>query len=113
MSDFMLKALWKAFLDTLTMVSVSAAIVWFAGIALAVVLVTTGRGAIFAAPTLNRVLGTLINAFRATPFIILLVALIPLTRLITGTTIGVWAAVVPITLSATPFFARIAEVSLR
>ncbi len=113
MSEFMLKALWKAFLDTLTMVSVSAAIVWFAGIALAVVLVTTGRGAIFAAPTLNRVLGTLINAFRATPFIILLVALIPLTRLITGTTIGVWAAVVPITLSATPFFARIAEVSLR
>ncbi|WP_312379064.1 methionine ABC transporter permease [Pseudomonas oryzihabitans] len=113
MSDFMLKALWKAFLDTLTMVSVSAAIVWFVGIALAVVLVTTGRGAIFAAPTLNRVLGTLINAFRATPFIILLVALIPLTRLITGTTIGVWAAVVPITLSATPFFARIAEVSLR
>lgn len=113
MSDFMLKALWKAFLDTLTMVSVSAAIVWFAGIALAVVLVTTGRGAIFAAPTLHRVLGTVINAFRATPFIILLVALIPLTRLITGTTIGVWAAVVPITLSATPFFARIAEVSLR
>ncbi|APQ10076.1 ABC transporter permease [Pseudomonas oryzihabitans] len=113
MSEFMLKALWKAFLDTLTMVSISAAIVWFAGIALAVILVTTGRGAIFAAPTLNRVLGTVINAFRATPFIILLVALIPLTRLITGTTIGVWAAVVPITLSATPFFARIAEVSLR
>lgn len=113
MSEFMLKALWKAFLDTLTMVSVSAAIVWFAGIALAVVLVTTGRGAIFAAPTLNRMLGTVVNAFRATPFIILLVALIPLTRLITGTTIGVWAAVVPITLSATPFFARIAEVSLR
>ncbi|QDD87944.1 methionine ABC transporter permease [Pseudomonas oryzihabitans] len=113
MSEFMIKALWKAFLDTLTMVSISAAIVWFAGIALAVVLVTTGRGAIFAAPTLNRVLGTVINAFRATPFIILLVALIPLTRLITGTTIGVWAAVVPITLSATPFFARIAEVSLR
>lgn len=113
MSEFMLKALWKAFLDTLTMVSVSAAIVWFAGIALAVVLVTTGRGAIFAAPTLNRMLSTVVNAFRATPFIILLVALIPLTRLITGTTIGVWAAVVPITLSATPFFARIAEVSLR
>jgi len=113
MSEFMLKALWKAFLDTLIMVSVSAAIVWFAGIALAVVLVTTGRGAIFAAPTLNRMLGTVVNAFRATPFIILLVALIPLTRLITGTTIGVWAAVVPITLSATPFFARIAEVSLR
>lgn len=113
MSEYMLKALWKAFVDTLTMVGISAAIVWFVGIALAMVLVTTARGAIFAAPTLNRVLGGVINGFRATPFIILLVALIPFTRLITGTTIGVWAAVVPITLSAIPFFARIAEVSLR
>lgn len=113
MSEFMLKALYKAFLDTLTMVSISAVIVWFAGIALGMVLVTTARGAIFSAPTLNRVLGAVINGFRATPFIILLVALIPLTRLLVGTTIGVWAAVVPITLSATPFFARVAEVSLR
>ncbi|PVZ20651.1 MULTISPECIES: methionine ABC transporter permease [unclassified Pseudomonas] len=113
MSEFMLKALYKAFLDTLTMVSLSAVIVWFAGIALGMVLVTTARGAIFSAPTLNRVLGAIINGFRATPFIILLVALIPLTRLLVGTTIGVWAAVVPITLSATPFFARVAEVSLR
>lgn len=113
MSEFMLKALYKAFLDTLTMVSISAVIVWVAGIALGMVLVTTARGAIFSAPTLNRVLGAVINGFRATPFIILLVALIPLTRLLVGTTIGVWAAVVPITLSATPFFARVAEVSLR
>jgi D-methionine transport system permease protein len=113
MNEYMLKALWKAFVDTVTMVGISAAIVWFVGIALAMVLVTTARGAIFAAPTLNRVLGGVINGFRATPFIILLVALIPFTRLITGTTIGVWAAVVPITLSAIPFFARIAEVSLR
>ncbi|MFF7707869.1 ABC transporter permease subunit [Pseudomonas sp. NPDC007930] len=113
MSEFMFKALCKALLDTLTMVSVSAAIVWFAGIALGMVLVTTARGAIFSAPALNRVLGGLVNGFRATPFIILLVALIPLTRVLVGTTIGVWAAVVPITLSATPFFARVAEVSLR
>jgi D-methionine transport system permease protein len=113
MSDFMLKALWKALLDTLTMVGISAVVVWFAGIALAMVLITTARGAIFEAPVVNRVLGGLTNGFRATPFIILLVALIPLTRFLTGTTIGVWAAVVPITLSATPFFARIAEVSLR
>ncbi len=113
MSEYMLKALWKAFVDTLTMVGISGVIVWFAGIALAMVLITTARGAIFQAPTLNRVLGAIVNGFRATPFIILLVALIPLTRLLTGTTIGVWAAVVPITLSATPFFARIAEVSLR
>src|ERR1700712_4437685 len=100
MSEFMLKALWRAFVDTLTMVGISGVLVWFAGIALAMILITTARGAIFEAPTLNRVLGGIVNGFRATPFIILLVALIPLTRLLTGTTIGVWAAVVPITLSA-------------
>jgi D-methionine transport system permease protein len=54
-----------------------------------------------------------VSAFRATPFIILLVALLPLTRLLVGTTIGVWAAVVPLAASATPFLAGIAEVSLR
>lgn len=113
LSQRMLDALWQAFLDTLYMVGVSAAIVWFVGIPLAIILVTTARGQIFEAPLVNRVLGSIVNGFRATPFIILLVALIPLTRLITGTTIGVWAAVVPITVSATPFFARIAEVSLR
>ncbi len=53
------------------------------------------------------------NGFRAVPFIVLLVALIPFTRLVVGTTIGVWAAIVPLAVSATPFFARIAEVSLR
>ena len=53
------------------------------------------------------------NLFRSVPFLILMVALIPFTRLIVGTTYGVWAAVVPLTVAATPFFARIAEVSLR
>jgi D-methionine transport system permease protein len=57
--------------------------------------------------------GLVVNGFRAVPFIVLLVALIPFTRLVVGTTIGVWAAIVPLAVSATPFFARIAEVSLR
>jgi D-methionine transport system permease protein len=61
----------------------------------------------------NRVLAALINAFRSIPFIILLVALIPLTRLIVGTTIGTAAAIVPLTIAATPYYARIAEMSLR
>ncbi|MAM57399.1 MAG: ABC transporter permease [Salinicola sp.] len=113
MSPRLFEALWDATLETLLMVGISAAIVWVAGIALAVVLVTTGKGQIFAAPRLHRTLGSVVNAVRATPFIILLVALIPLTRLLVGTTIGVWAAIVPLTISATPFFARIAEVSLR
>lgn len=113
MSPMMLDALWLAFIDTCLMVGVSAIITWFAGIPLAVLLFTSAKGGIFENLWIHRILGSVINGFRATPFIILLVALIPLTRLITGTTIGVWAAIVPITLSATPFFARIVEVSLR
>lgn len=113
MYDGMWGALLSAGEDTFTMVSISALIVWCVGIPLAVVLVTTARGGIFQAQWIHRPLAWVINGFRATPFIILLVALIPLTRFIVGTSIGVWAAIVPISFSATPFFARVVEVSLR
>lgn len=113
MSQAMIDRLWQASFDTLFMVGVSAAIAVLAGIPLALFLVTSGPGGIFPAPKANRVVGMLVNGFRAVPFIVLLVALIPFTRLVTGTTIGVWAAIVPLAVSATPFFARIAEVSLR
>lgn len=102
-------ALW----DTVLMVGVSGAVAFIVGIPLAILLIVTGAGGFLPRPRLNRLIGSLINGFRATPFIVLLVALIPVTRLITGTTIGVWAAIVPLSVSATPFFARIAEVSLR
>ena len=100
-------------LDTLLMVGVSSLIALPVGVVMAVVLVTSDRGGIYQAPALNRVLGAFVNLFRSVPFLILMVALIPFTRLIVGTTYGVWAAVVPLTIAATPFFARIAEVSLR
>jgi D-methionine transport system permease protein len=99
--------------ETLTMVSASAVIVLFIGLPLAVLLVTTAPGGIYEAARLNRVLGAVINMFRSTPFIILMVALIPFTRLVVGTTIGVWAAAVPLTVASAPFFARVSEVSLR
>lgn len=104
---------WDAFLESLIMVGTAGLFAFAAGIPLAVVLVTTSAGGIYERPRLNRVLGSIINGFRSTPFIILLVALIPFTRLIVGTSIGLWAAVVPLSIAATPFFARIAEVSLR
>ncbi len=113
MSPQMIDRLWHALGDTVMMVGISAVIAAAAGVPLAVFLVLSAPGGILQAARLNRVLAALINGFRATPFIILLVALLPFTRLITGTTIGVWAAVVPLAISATPFFARIAEVSLR
>ncbi|WP_119458242.1 methionine ABC transporter permease [Rhodospirillaceae bacterium SYSU D60014] len=110
-------ALIDLFLDALTetviMVAVSGAIAFVAGIPLAVVLVTTAPGGVFQNRAVNRLLGAVINGFRSLPFIILLVALIPFTRLIVGTSIGTAAAVVPLSISAIPFFARMAEVSLR
>jgi len=113
MSPQMIDRLWQAALDTLLMVGVSAAVAVAAGLPLALFLVTSGPGGILPAPRANRLVGMVVNGFRAVPFIVLLVALIPFTRLVVGTTIGVWAAVVPLAVSATPFFARIAEVSLR
>ncbi|MEZ2222805.1 methionine ABC transporter permease [Rhizobium sp. RCC_161_2] len=113
MSTLMYERLWQALLDTIVMVGISAVFALAIGIPLAVFLVLSGPDGLIHAPRLNRVLAALINGFRATPFIVLLVALLPLTRLLTGTTIGVWAAIVPLSISATPFFARIAEVSLR
>ncbi len=113
MSDLWLSELGGAIRDTLVMVGVSAVIALLVGIPLALVLVTTTRGGIFERPAVNTTLGALVNAFRSTPFIILLVALLPLTRLLIGTTIGVGAAIVPLSIAAIPFFARVAEVSLR
>ena len=102
-----------ALLDTLQMVAVSGGFALLAGIPLAVLLIATAPGGFRPAPRIHRAVGSVVNGFRATPFIVLLVALIPFTRLVAGTTIGVWAAIVPLAISATPFFARIAEVSLR
>ncbi|MGV6875304.1 methionine ABC transporter permease [Pseudochelatococcus sp. B33] len=104
---------WQALADTLMMVGVSGTIAFVAGVPLAVLLIVTAPGGFLESPRINHAVGSVVNGFRATPFIVLLVALIPFTRLVAGTTIGVWAAIVPLAISATPFFARIAEVSLR
>ena len=108
-TERLLQGLW----DTLLMVGVSSLVALLLGIPMAVLLVTSDKGGIYQAPLLNRVVGAFVNLFRSIPFLILMVALIPFTRLVVGTTYGVWAAVVPLTIAATPFFARIAEVSLR
>ncbi|MGV3549475.1 methionine ABC transporter permease [Rhizobium sp.] len=113
MSPQMLERLGFALLDTVTMVGISAVIAVLAGIPLAVFLVLSAPGGLIRAPRAHSALAAVVNGFRAAPFIVLLVALLPFTRLVTGTTIGVWAAIVPLSISATPFFARIAEVSLR
>ena len=100
-------------IDTLLMVGSSALAAFLIGLPLAVILVSTSDHGIYPSKSINRSLGWIVNVTRSVPFLILMVALIPLTRWIVGTSYGVWAAVVPLTLAATPFFARIAEVSLR
>jgi D-methionine transport system permease protein len=94
------------------MVSVSAVLAALLGLPLGLLLVITSPGGFLPNPGIQRFLGSVVNIGRSLPFIILLVAIIPLTRLIVGTTIGSTAALVPLTLSAIPFFARVSETSL-
>lgn len=113
MSDPLFDLLFTGTLDTLVMVGVSAAFAFCLGLPLALILVCTDKYGIYPSYQINKCVGAVVNITRAVPFLILMVALIPLTRWIVGTSYGLWAAVVPLTLAATPFFARIAEVSLR
>lgn len=113
MSPIMIGLLLDALWETLIMVGVSSVLSALLGIPLGVLLVVSGRGHILEQPRLNRVVGIIVNAARSTPFIILLVAIIPFTRLIVGTSIGTAAAIVPLTIAAIPFVARLAESSLR
>ncbi|WP_184455632.1 methionine ABC transporter permease [Rhizobium aethiopicum] len=109
MFELLLRSLW----ETVLMTVASGVISLVAGLPLGLALVVTARGGIAENLWINRMLGAVINGFRSVPFIILLVALIPLTRLIVGTALGTGAAIVPLAIAATPYYARIAEVSLR
>ena len=113
MQPIMLELLARSLWETILMTAASGLISLVAGLPLGLALVMTNKGGITENLAINRVLGAVINGFRSVPFIILLVALIPLTRLIVGTALGTWAAIVPLAIAATPYYARIAEVSLR
>jgi D-methionine transport system permease protein len=113
MSPEIIRLILQATADTLTMVAVAAGIGTLLGLPLGVFLATSKRGELFAAPLANAVLGALVNATRSTPFIILVVAIIPFTRLLAGTSIGTNAAIVPLTVAATPFIARLIEGAIR
>jgi len=113
MSTELLQLLLESFWETLGMVGAAAVIAALLGIPLGVLLVVTERGGLLPTVWLNRSLGTVVNATRSTPFIILLVALIPFTRLIVGTSIGTLAAIVPLSIAAIPFVGRLVENALR
>ena len=113
MSAEMMPLLTKALGETIYMVIVSMAISTVIGVPLGVLLHVTGKGEILDAPMLNRTVGAVVNAVRSIPFIILMVAIIPLTRLIVGSAIGTTAAMVPLVIASVPFIGRQVETSLR
>ena len=113
MSNSIVSMIFDSFLETLVMVFISGGIGTVLGIPLGIVLFVTDKKSFLPMPILNAVLGAVVNALRSVPFIILLVAIIPFTRLIVGSSIGTAAAIVPLTISVAPFIARIVETSLR
>ncbi len=105
--------LTQATIETAYMVGLSTIFTIILGLPLGVLLVITDKNGLTSLPIANQVIGTIVNMARSLPFIILLVLVIPFTRMVVGTTIGATAAIVPLSLAAIPFFARIAETSLR
>ncbi|MBB3188911.1 methionine ABC transporter permease [Halomonas cerina] len=112
MSSAMFELILEATLDTLYMVAISGVIAALFGIPLGVLLYVTRPQQILAQPVANRLLGVITNIGRSIPFIILMVAIIPFTRMLVGTSIGTNAAAVPLTIAAIPFIARLVEGAL-
>ncbi|SDG50317.1 D-methionine transport system permease protein [Thermoanaerobacter thermohydrosulfuricus] len=109
LAELVLPSLW----ETLYMVFFSTLFATILGFPLGVILVITDKGHIWEKPALNRILGLIVNMARSLPFIILIIAIFPLSRFIVGTTIGPTAAIVPLSIAAAPFVARVIESSLK
>ncbi|WPO77812.1 methionine ABC transporter permease MetI [Flavobacterium sp. KACC 22761] len=112
MSDSIIDLLVKGTWETIVMTFVSGFFGFLIGLPTGILLFLTRKNQILEQPVLNRVLSVLVNVFRSIPFIILIVWMIPFTRAIVGTSIGVSAALVPLSIGAAPFIARLVENSL-
>ena len=109
MLELFATSLW----ETVLMVAISGLAGALLGVPLGVFLRLTDRGGVLENRAVNAVTGAIVNAVRSTPFIILLVVIIPFTRFVVGSSIGTVAAIVPLTISAIPFVARLVETALR
>lgn len=108
-----LKMLGTGILETLYMTFLSSAIAYLIGIPLGIVLVVADEDGIAPLPALQKALGLVINLLRSVPFIILLIMVLPFTRLVVGTTLGSKAVVVPLVIAAAPYVARVVESSFK
>ena len=107
--DFWAHALW----ETLYMVAVSTVVSYAIGLPVGLLLVVSDKGGIRPIPVLNTVLGVVVNILRSVPFLILGVMITPMTRAITGSSIGTTAMIVPLTMAAAPYVARMVESSIK
>lgn len=103
----------QGILETLYMVLVSTIASYVIGLPLGLLLVVTDKGGVCPMPALNTVVGTVVNILRSIPFLILAVLFMPVTRAIIGTTIGTGATIVPLTIAAAPYIARMVESSIK
>ena len=109
----MLAMVGQGFIETIYMTVISTALAYIIGLPLGLVLVVTDKDGIHPIPWLNSLLGMIINFFRSIPFLILLIALMPFTKMVVGTVIGSKAAIVGLWIAAAPFIARMVESSLK
>ena len=109
----MLALVGQGFIETIYMTVISTALAYVIGLPLGLVLVVTDKDGIHPIPWLNSLLGMIINFFRSIPFLILLIALMPFTKMVVGTVIGSKAAIVGLWIAAAPFIARMVESSLK
>lgn len=105
--------LFKGFGESLFMTFISSLIAYVIGVPLGLTLVVTDKDGIHPVPALNSVLGAVINLLRSVPFIILAIAVMPVTRAITNTSLGPKAAIVPLVIASAPFIARLVESSIK
>ena len=112
MSQYIIDAILKGILETLEMTFFASVIAYIFGLPLGVILYATSKGRLLENRPVNIVIGTIVNILRSLPFLILLVLLIPFTRLVTGSSIGTVASIVPLTVGAIPIVARMVESSL-
>lgn len=113
MSPEIINLMLQGIQETLIMVCVSTVIAAIIGIPLGITLVTSSKGHILQNAVVHQILSAIVNIIRSIPFIILMVAIIPFTRIVAGTSIGTTAACVPLTIVAVPFLSRLVETSIR
>lgn len=97
---------FQSIVETLIMVGITGVISFVLSLVIGVLLLTTRRGGLLAVPVFNQILGWIVNILRSVPFIILAAALVPITRIISGTALGVQGAIFPLVVGITPFFSR-------